>query len=268
MYDEKSDFLHHKKEVDDFFSSFASLGITLDRRMKVLDIGGGQGMHAGLLTRDFNNVFCCDVINYTSLYGGEFPKLLSEKYERNGYELHLENLQFIKSDGMDLIFKDSSFDIILSLNSFEHIPDPGRALREMMRCTKFGGFIYIQFDPIWTADTGSHFFHRVPEPWAHLVYSDEEYVSRMRENGASGEEATEFRTAMNRKRKRYYQDLFLRQEQRGAIKMLHETFWSGLSDERHRDHPFLGVSLNRGYSKDELFLRGGRFLMQMRQRTA
>ena len=263
MYNEQEDFLHHRKEIEDFLNVLSIAGIRLFNMTRALDIGAGQGMHAGFLGKYFQEVYCTDLINYTSLYNGEFYKLLKEKYERNGCTIDLTKILFIKSDGMDLLFKDNFFDMIISINTFEHIKEPKTALLEMIRCTKEGGYVYIQFDPIWTADTGSHFFHRVPEPWAHLVYSDEEYISRMKAHGASDDEVCEYGSAMNRKRLDYYERLFRESEKKGLCQIIYETSWSGLSDQEHKTHPLFARCLQKGFSENELLFRGARFLLEI-----
>src|SRR5882724_8242136 len=155
MYDEASDFQHHRSEIDAVIAVLHSSGVRLRSDMLVLDLGAGQGMHAGFLANLAGRVHCADIIDYSSLYGGEFLKLLKEKHERNGFECPLERVAFHQADAMDLHFRDAYFDAVLSINSFEHIPDPRKALRETIRVAKPGGFVFISADPIWTADTGS-----------------------------------------------------------------------------------------------------------------
>lgn len=48
-------------------------------------------------------------------------------------------------DVMDLSFADGSFDLIVSNDVLEHIPDPGRALRECFRVLKPGGTVLATF---------------------------------------------------------------------------------------------------------------------------
>ena len=57
---------------------------------------------------------------------------------------------------------------------------------------RIGGVAYLTFDPIWTADTGSHFSHYVKEPWAHLLQSTDEFAANMRKAGAAEWEVSDF----------------------------------------------------------------------------
>lgn len=94
--------------------------------------------------------------------------------------LPVDRLEFDVTDAMDLMYRTGWFDFVYSINAFEHIPDPARALAEVGRVLRSGGYAYLSFDPAWTADTGSHFQHRVSEPWAHVLL-DDEFASRTSE---------------------------------------------------------------------------------------
>ena len=260
MYDEASDFGHHRGEIDAVLAVLESIGRPLRPEMIVLDLGAGQGMHAGLLANIVGKVYCADIIDYSSLYGGEFLKLLKEKHERHGYAFPLEKVAFHQADAMNLHFRDAFFDAVISINSFEHIPDPRRALWETIRTTKPGGLIFISTDPIWTADTGSHFFHRVPEPWAHLVYADEEFIAKMKANGAPESELSEFKWAMNRWRAASYRTAVDDVAQRALVKVAHHDSWSGVVDEAHRHSENLRRLEERGLSEEELLVRGLRWV--------
>ena len=264
MYDEREDFRTHRTEVEALVAVLRSAGTRITREMTVLDVGGGQGMHAGFLSALAGRVFCADVIDYSSLYDGQFLKLLDEKHGRNGVEFHLDRVAFHTTDAMNLFYRDALFDCIVSINSFEHIPDPGRALAEWVRVTRPGGHIYIATDPIWTADSGSHFFHRVPEPWAHLVDGDERFAERMLANGASPGEVVEYRHAMNRWRMSEYLGLVERMRRAGSVDVVHFDSWSGFTDPAHERHPNRRRLEQDGYAREELAVRGLRWVMKKR----
>jgi ubiquinone/menaquinone biosynthesis C-methylase UbiE len=262
MYVERDDFLEHEREYQGFRRCVESLGLPLASDSTVLDLGGGQGMHAGFLSCDFRRVYCCDRINYSALYGGEFIKLLAEKYARNGHAIDVSRIAFLESDALDLLFRDGFFDWTLAFNLFEHVEDPGMAMREMIRVTRPGGHLYVTFDPVWTADTGSHFFHLVRTPWAHLLMATEEYAARMRQAGASEEEVEGYRHGMNRVRLAEHRRVLHAAVAETGIRVIEETSWSGVVEPSHRWHLNFFRARMAGYSKEELLTRGVRYVLQ------
>ena len=85
-------------------------------------------------------------------------------------------LRFEKGDAMALSFKDGAFDAAMSSIVFQHLPDPEKALDEMIRVTKPGGTVTIieQDWETFVVDCGdktvtrkiSNFFcDRVPNGW-------------------------------------------------------------------------------------------------------
>lgn len=264
MYDEREDFLTHKSEIDGLVAVLAGAGVRLTSDMTLLDVGGGQGMHVGYLAALVGRVVCADILDFSSLYDGQFLKLLDEKHRRNNVEFHLDRVEFHRTDAMNLLYRDGLFHCVVSINSFEHIPDPAKALFEMIRVTRAGGTIYISTDPVWTADTGSHFFHRVPEPWRHLVGDDAAFAAMMRANGASADEIGEYHRAMNRWRVKDYASAARDAEARGMVDVLHHDSWSGVVDESHRHHPNLRALRRLGFAESELMIRGLRWVFRKR----
>lgn len=259
-YDEKSDFMGHLKEFNTCISSLKSLSISLNESAKVLDLGSGQGMHAGFLTNLFASVYCADIINFSSLYNGEFLKLLDEKYQRNGFSIDLDKISFNNTDAMDLIYKDNFFDYVITINTFEHIPNPQKALNEIVRVLKPKGIAYISFDPIWTADTGNHFSHRVVQPWAHLVKDKNEFIKSMNQNGANDYEVNDFIHGLNRKRLAYFFKIF-EELKKQNVEILFKNSWSGVVDKKSLKHKNFKLAKDAGYSEQELLIRGLCFII-------
>jgi ubiquinone/menaquinone biosynthesis C-methylase UbiE len=256
MYDEAADFREHVEEIKRLDQALELAGVKVDwRNARVCDIGGGGGTHAGLLACRACRVHCADLIDQNTRYDGQFVKLLAEKFGRYDLSLPIDRLEFNVSDAMDLIYRDGWFDFACSINSFEHIPDPARALREVARVLRSDAYAYISFDPLWTADTGSHFQHRVAEPWAHLVLSDDEFVARMLMNGADQWEVDDYRGAMNRRRLCDYDKLLRDGVASLGFDLVWHQRWTGVADPVHTSHGNFAVA-RRSYSEEELLTRG------------
>lgn len=256
MYDEAADFAEHLTQIGAMDAFLAEAGVTVDwRSATICDVGGGGGLRAALLANRAKRAYCADIIDQQARYNGEFIKLMSEKLVRHGHSLPIDRFEFNVTDATRLIYRDNCFDFVCSVNAFEHIPDPSVALREIARVLRTGALAYVSFDPIWTADTGNHFQHRVPEPWAHLVLGDEGFSAKMREAGADEYEISEFRSAMNRIRLGVYNDLFRVSAKEMGLRLLLLRAWSGVVHDRHLEH----LNFARAqeiYSRDELITRG------------
>ena len=66
------------------------------------------------------------------------------------------NNEFYQMDGQNLTFADYSFDLVISLNVLEHIPDPVPYLQECFRVMRPGGFGFFSWYPLWSGATGHH----------------------------------------------------------------------------------------------------------------
>jgi SAM-dependent methyltransferase len=89
-----------------------------------------------------------------------------------------------KQDAEALDFDDETFDLIVSMSTFEHVAHVDRVLIEMRRVLKPGGKALVTFEPIWTCSYGHHLHHfgdvsaLVPD-WAHLLWSKEEMLQHL-----------------------------------------------------------------------------------------
>jgi SAM-dependent methyltransferase len=62
---------------------------------------------------------------------------------------------YVRASGMALPFADASVDICLSSNVAEHVPDPWRMGREMLRVTRPGGMVVLSYT-VWLGPFGGH----------------------------------------------------------------------------------------------------------------
>lgn len=66
------------------------------------------------------------------------------------------NNEFYYMDGQNLAFDDCSFDLVISLNVLEHVPNPAQYLRECYRVMRPGGYGFFSWYPLWSGATGHH----------------------------------------------------------------------------------------------------------------
>jgi SAM-dependent methyltransferase len=84
-----------------------------------------------------------------------------------------------------------SFDLIYSINAFEHILNFETALGRMYHALRPGGYLFTLFGPIWSSDVGHHlsvesedgedlnFNDGVLAPWEHLTSTPEALRHRL-----------------------------------------------------------------------------------------
>lgn len=120
------------------------------------------------LTRDLNGkyldafVFLKEIKNYKNLEILEvgasvgrasmhFPNYIGIEYSQKavdiGKQIYGEQINLIQSDARELPFDDKSKDFVFSINVLEHIPEPHKALDELVRVTRFGGYVWL--DPAY-----------------------------------------------------------------------------------------------------------------------
>ena len=87
--------------------------------------------------------------------------------------------------------QDKKYDLIYSINSFEHIHDFDRAFEKMYEALNPGGRLFSLFGPIWSSDVGHHlsvtsdkgeelhFFDEILAPWEHLTSTPEALQSKL-----------------------------------------------------------------------------------------
>ena len=95
------------------------------------------------------------------------------------------------------------YDLVYSINAFEHIHDVESAMAKIYNALKPGGYFFTLFGPIWSSDVGHHlsistedgallnFADGILLPWEHLTVTREALLSRLVERYGSktGEKA-------------------------------------------------------------------------------
>ncbi|MCL2046627.1 MAG: class I SAM-dependent methyltransferase [Oscillospiraceae bacterium] len=139
---------------------------------KVLEIGCGNGNALKFIAHVGHPEYIVGIDRYLNSWWnlGE-----SENY----------NWSIKNGDAENLEFENSTFDVVISYFSFEHIGNTKKALSEIRRVLKPNGRFYTIFAPIWTSVSGHHFVQekddtwninhlRLIPPWGHLYMNENE----------------------------------------------------------------------------------------------
>jgi SAM-dependent methyltransferase len=124
----------------------------------VLDVGGGPGYFAA--------AFADAGLHYIGV-------------EPDPTEMHAgpaaadRRTTYVRASGMALPFADNCVDICLSSNVAEHVPEPWRLAREMLRVTRPGGLAVLSYT-VWLGPFGGHetgLSHYLGGAWAAERYA-------------------------------------------------------------------------------------------------
>ena len=138
-FDSKMNMYDTNKRLDVIFNELLVENIS---GKKLLDAGCGTGW--------FSKLACQRGARVTSMDLGE--KLLSK------VALKCQSQRVIGSI-LDMPFDDNSFDIIISSEVIEHVPEPAKALKELFKVLKPGGKLILTtpnkfwYFAIWIANT-------------------------------------------------------------------------------------------------------------------
>jgi SAM-dependent methyltransferase len=135
------------------------------RNLAVFEAGCGDGMtgHALAGYRKTSTIVLNDTDDWRDERAKSFP--------------------FIKGDICRRLHLDSdSFDLVISYNTFEHIDDPAGALAELVRLCKRGGYIHVEFNPLYCSPLGLHAFSFLM-PYPQFLFSSALIETKIRELG-------------------------------------------------------------------------------------
>jgi SAM-dependent methyltransferase len=205
----------------------------------ILDVGAGMGWSTSLLAgRTGARVFGVDLHRYDSSSGDSFRGELLKRLKRHlpalvqepGFarfqqpEQVVDACTFFTMDAQNLLFRDDVFDFVFSLNAFEHIPDPGRALREISRVLKPGGHAFLQFNGLYFSDGGHHLYGLTDIPWIQLLYDRAEIKRIIREAGKVPNEVDNILNTLNGYSVRQFLEIFDKTDLTVLERHIHKSF--------------------------------------------
>jgi SAM-dependent methyltransferase len=108
---------------------------------EVVEIGFGSGLNVPVYPPEVRRVYAVD------------PAVVGRKLAADRVEASPVEVEYVGLDGQDLPLDDESCDAALSTYTLCTIPDPERALREILRVLKPGGRLHV-LEHGWSPDAG------------------------------------------------------------------------------------------------------------------
>jgi 2-polyprenyl-3-methyl-5-hydroxy-6-metoxy-1,4-benzoquinol methylase len=194
-----------------------------DSGSRLLEVGAGKGALSCLMaTFTGASIWAIDVVDYGNPRQRGFAADLLDRFrlhrsvlahtpglesaaEPVGLADAIAHTSLVTMSAEEMLFADSTFDFVFSLNVMEHIPHPDRALREIHRVLKPGRHALLQFSPLYYSDAGSHLYAAgYPRPWAHLLMTREEIKAACLREGANVNEVDGILASLNGWRPQQY----------------------------------------------------------------
>jgi SAM-dependent methyltransferase len=101
---------------------------------RVLEIGSGRGGFS---------VWAAGRFRRARVVAADFSRVAVARGREHGSGLGLTNLRFEVGDIQHIAHRNESFDLVISCETVEHVPDPRQALREMARVLTPGGRLLL-----------------------------------------------------------------------------------------------------------------------------
>jgi SAM-dependent methyltransferase len=94
---------------------------------------------------------------------------------RQGFDARVRagEVRLAQMDAARLGFEDGAFDVVFSFDGFEHFPNPEATFAEAVRVTKPGGYIYLEFGPVYPSPMGAHLYRQISIPYCQHLFTQD-----------------------------------------------------------------------------------------------
>lgn len=98
-----------------------------------------------------------------------------------GMEALPENLDLRQIAPGEDFLPGRKFDLIYSWSAFEHVEQSllESVIAQLRARLKPNGMLFIQVAPLYYSAEGGHLFHKISQPWGHLLNQDSAYFSAL-----------------------------------------------------------------------------------------
>lgn len=120
------------------------------------------------LRRGFNNIQVID-IDHDLRWETEYIPAFKKKFK--------QNINFKQATLEELPFDDGIFDLTFSSAVLEHIRNPAKAIKEINRVTRTGGYSWHRFGPLYFCFSGDHCIdvYGLEHGYDHILKDEHEY---------------------------------------------------------------------------------------------
>jgi len=129
----------------------------------LLDIGAGHG----------ENLFVGVEYGITEATGIDYSKQRFDSHSEKIDKKLLNKIDYIEGNVEQITVDESRYDIIISINSFEHFLNPPQVLKLCLNALKAGGYIFIHFNPLFHSPYGAHRYGDSGVPYIQNIFKNE-----------------------------------------------------------------------------------------------
>jgi ubiquinone/menaquinone biosynthesis C-methylase UbiE len=138
----------------------------MQRATEILHLQGAQR------SNDFLELGCWDgMVSCALSCKGKHTTAIDSRDLGFDERAYRQGVNFFQMNAADLRFEDESFDFVFSYDAFEHFTSPDAVLKEAIRVVRNGGFIYLEFGPLYYSPLGEHAYRSITVPYCQFLFT-------------------------------------------------------------------------------------------------
>jgi len=172
----------HRKRINKYYP-------IKGKTILILGVGTGNDLMSYVKYKP-KKIICIDFFNYSKAWTQWVNLLNKFKIEIEFHQGEIENMDFIKSDSIDIVSSDAVF---------EHLKNFNSCLEEIYRVIKKGGLLYSTFGPLYYTFGGDHISGNdsLKNGYNHLMLSEVQYKLYLNSFGEFNHDENDGRTWIN-----------------------------------------------------------------------